>query len=77
MEKYAFLETAAFLVIAILGIKLLLSLFEHFYPTHELSLFLGSHSADIGISVLTVLIFFIPIATSVFFNYPKKKLDVI
>lgn len=75
MEKYNFLETAAFIVIAILGIKLTLSLFEHFYPQSQVSIFLGSHTADIGISVLTVAIFFIPIITSIFFNFPKKSLS--
>ena len=73
MEKYNFLETAAFVVIAILGIKLMLSLFEHFYPESGFSKFLSSHTAEIGISVLTVAIFFIPILTSMFFNYPKKQ----
>ncbi len=73
MERYAFLETAAFIVIAILGIKLALSLVEHFYPTSGFSKFLSSHAADIGISVLTVSIFFIPILTSTFFNLPKKS----
>jgi YkoY family integral membrane protein len=72
MEKYTFLETAAFVVIAILGIKLTLSLYEHYYPESGFSEFLSSHTADIGISVLTVSIFFIPIMTSVLFNYPKK-----
>jgi YkoY family integral membrane protein len=74
MEKYSFLETAAFIVIAILGLKLALSLVEHFYPTSEFSKFLGSHYADMGISILTVAIFFIPILTSVFFNFPKKNI---
>ncbi len=73
MEKYAFLETAAFMVIAISGIKLILSLVEHFTPTSSLSLFLGSHAADIGISIITVLIFFVPIVTSALFNIPKKS----
>lgn len=72
MEKYAFLETCAFIVIAILGVKLALSLYEHFYPETGFSKFLGSHAADIGISVITVSIFFIPILTSTFFNFPKK-----
>lgn len=72
MEKYTFLETAAFVVIGILGLKLTLSLVEHFKPESEFSKFLGSHTADIGISVLTVAIFFIPILTSMFFNFPKK-----
>jgi YkoY family integral membrane protein len=75
MEKYNFLETAAFIVIAILGIKLTLSLFEHFYPESPISLFLGSHLADMGISILTVSIFFIPILTSTFFNFPKKNTE--
>lgn len=74
MEKYNFLETAAFIVIAILGIKLTFSLFEHFYPQSSISIFLGSHTADIGISVLTVAIFFIPIITSSFLNFPKKSI---
>ena len=39
MAKYSFLETAAFVVIAILGIKLSLSLFEHFSPESEFSKF--------------------------------------
>ncbi|PSL47333.1 YkoY family integral membrane protein [Chitinophaga niastensis] len=73
MEKYSFLETAAFIVIGILGIKLLLSLYEHFFPGTPLSLFLGSHTADITMSILTVSIFFIPILTSILLNYPKKN----
>jgi YkoY family integral membrane protein len=60
MQRFAFLETAAFIVIAILGLKLTLSLYEHYFPKSELSVFLSSHTADIGISVLTVLIFFVP-----------------
>ncbi|MBC7408185.1 MAG: DUF475 domain-containing protein, partial [Arcicella sp.] len=71
MEKYPFLETAAFIVIGILGIKLVLSLYEHFYPESAVSQFLSSHTADITISVLTVSIFFIPILTSLLFNFPK------
>jgi YkoY family integral membrane protein len=75
MEKYNFLETAAFIVIAILGIKLTFSLFEHFYPQSQISAFLGSHTADIGISILTVSIFFIPIITSSLINFPAKKIN--
>jgi len=74
MEKYKFLETAAFVVIAILGIKLLLSIYEHFYPETGITKFLSSHTADITISVLTVAIFFIPIITSTLFNFPKKSI---
>ncbi len=68
MEKYNFLETAAFVVIAVLGLKLTFSLYEHFYPG---SVFEGP-SADIIMSILTVSIFFIPIITCSLFNYPKR-----
>ena len=74
MEKYTFLETSAFVVIAILGIKLTLSLYEHFQPESSVSKFLGSHTADITTSVLTMAIFFIPILTCLLFNFPKKQI---
>ena len=72
MERYHFLETAAFIVIAILGLKLLASLYEHFYPETAVSRFLGSHTADILTSVITVAVFFIPILTSTLFNFPAR-----
>ena len=73
MAAYPFLENAAFIVIAILGTKLTLSLYEHFYPEAAFTKFLTGHYADAGISLLTASIFFVPILTSMFFNYPKKK----
>jgi YkoY family integral membrane protein len=77
MEKYTFLETSAFVVIGILGVKLVLSLYEHFQQGTRLSNFLGSHSADILTSVLTMAIFFIPILTCLVFNIPKKQVKEI
>lgn len=74
MGKYSFLEDAAFIVIAILGLKLSLSLYEHFYPQSEISKFLSSHIADLGVSILTVSIFFIPILSSILINFPKKQI---
>ena len=68
MEKYNFLETAAFVVIAVLGLKLTFSLYEHFNPGSVLE----GPSADIIMSILTVSIFFIPIITCSLFNYPKR-----
>jgi YkoY family integral membrane protein len=72
MEKYPFLETAAFLVIGVLGIKLMLALYEHFYPETAAAKFLASHEADWATSILTVSIFLIPIISSALFNYPRK-----
>jgi len=73
MEKYDFLEASAFIVIAILGLKLLLSLYSHFLPDSQVSHFLDSRMADIGMSALTVLIFFVPIITSALFDVPKHN----
>jgi len=75
MEKYSFLETSAFIVIGILGFKLLLSLVEHFYPEKFISKFLRSRTSDIYFSILTVTIFFSPIIISFLINFPKKQKD--
>lgn len=40
MEKYPFLNTSAYLVIGILGLKLLLSTYAHFNPCSSFSIFL-------------------------------------
>jgi YkoY family integral membrane protein len=72
MGKYPFLETAAFVIIGILGLKLLLSLFEHFQPTHPLSVFLTSEAADVGLTVLTVAVFGVPLLTSRFLGWPQR-----
>lgn len=73
MEKYPFLETAAFVVIAILGLKLLLSLYEHFQPNTSVSKFLGSHAADWGVSIITISIFILPIAYTALFKKSKQS----
>jgi YkoY family integral membrane protein len=72
MEKYPFLETAAFLVIGVLGIKLMLAIYEHFYPETAATKFLESHHADWATSIITVSIFVVPIITSLLFNFPRK-----
>jgi len=64
MGKYPFLETAAFVVIGLLGLKLLLSLFEHYFPAHPFSHFLSSETAEAGLTVLTVAIFAVPLLVS-------------
>jgi YkoY family integral membrane protein len=80
MQRYPFLETCAFVVIGILGIKLVLSVPRHFlapgcefhqylaskspFLSHigdTLYQFLASHYFDLGTSVLTLLIFIVPV----------------
>ena len=71
--KVSFLETIAFIVIAILGVKLTLSLYEHFYPTTSLAEFLSGHTMEVLISATTVLLFVVPIITSYLFEIPKRS----
>ncbi len=73
LEAYPFLEVSAYMVIALLGIKLTLSLAEHFYPQSKLTLVLESHEADWITSIVTICIFFIPMLTCVLFGYPRKN----
>jgi len=72
MGKYPFLETAAFVIIGILGLKLLLSLFEHFQPASPFSAFLSSEAADVGLTVLTVAVFGVPLLTSRLLGWPRR-----
>jgi YkoY family integral membrane protein len=72
MAKYPFLETAAFVVIGLLGFKLVLSLASHFLPGHTLSRLLESEAADVALTVLTVAVFLVPWATSMLFNLPQR-----
>ncbi|MDR3025900.1 TerC family protein [Chryseobacterium sp.] len=73
MQVFPFLETAAFIVIAILGVKLSLSLYEHFYPATAFAKFLASHTMEILVSAITVLLFVVPVATSYLFGFPTRK----
>jgi len=73
MERYPFLETCAFVVIGLLGIKLSFSVIEHYYPEMAVMRFMEGPYADIITSGVTVAIFVIPVLTSLFFNIPGKK----
>lgn len=59
MEKYTFLETCAYVVIGILGVKLFASLLVHYYPV-ELK-WIESESFDFIMSGVTLAVFFLPI----------------
>jgi YkoY family integral membrane protein len=75
MEKFAFLETSAFIVIAILGVKLMLSIVVKLRPEIPVSKFLESHNANLIMSAITISVFFVPILTALFFNFPKKSVS--
>lgn len=72
IEHYPFLETAAFVVIGVLGVKLLLSLYEHYHPQSEITKMLTSHEADWATSLITIGIFAVPVLGSMLFNFPKR-----
>lgn len=74
MEKFSFLETVAFIVIGVLGVKLTSSLFTHFYPGSPVSHLIEGEKTDLFISIFTVAVFIIPVITSILFNYPKKNI---
>lgn len=64
IEKYPYLQTSAFLVVGVLGLKLSLSLYEHLWPEDPISVALKSETADLFVSLLTLFIFFLPIIVS-------------
>lgn len=73
MEKFSFLETVAFIVIAVLGIKLLVSSGCDYFPSNPVCVFLNGHEADLYLSIFTASMFAIPILSSMIFNVPKRK----
>ncbi len=79
IEKFTFLETVAFVVIGVLGIKLSASLYTHFYPASAFSEILEGKKTDLFVSLFTVAVFLVPVVTSLLFNFPKKhavKLEI-
>jgi len=74
MEKFTFLETIAFIVIAVLGVKLASSLITHFYPESPISRVIEGEKTDLFVSIFTVAIFVLPVLSSLLFNYPKKHI---
>jgi len=73
LEKFPFLTTSAFLIIAVLGAKLILSFAAHEWMTGPLSEWIDSEHTDFIVSILTIAIFIIPVLTSWLFNFPKRK----
>lgn len=74
MERFPFLDTVAFVVIGILGIKLCLGFYcVQFGAGSYLCELLESEKADLFFSLTTVAIFFLPILSSVLFGFPKGK----
>lgn len=73
MHRYPFLESSAYLVILLLGIKLNLSMAGRFFPGSKFVEVTESSAADWVTSGLTLAIFFVPMLTSRLFNIPKHE----
>lgn len=76
MEKFPFLETAAFLVIGLLGVKLVIDGFIHLIPNTAFGFFMedehNKHTIDLGVSLTTIGIFLFPILFTLIFKRPKR-----
>lgn len=73
MEKFTFLETIAFIVIGVLGIKLTSSLYTHFNPGTPIAEAIEGEKTDLFVSIFTVGIFILPVISSLLFNFPKRQ----
>lgn len=81
MGKYPFLETAAYLIIGVLGIKLGSAWITHYNPDMSFFKYIGTgghiehetrEKIDRLFSLVTLLIFFTPLITSRLLGYPKR-----
>ena len=73
MERFPFLDTVAFLIIGILGVRLCAEFACTFAEGNFICVGLHQESVDFYFSLITAGIFFIPIITSLLFNFPKRK----
>ena len=64
MEQHPALETMAYVVIAVLGLKLAFSLIAHLYPESGYALWMETEKADLAVSLFTVACFILPVLAS-------------
>lgn len=71
MERFPFLEVVAFLVIGLLGLKLILSFVAGVVKNPTFEEIINGHQSDLYFSVATVLMFFLPVLSSWLLGFPK------
>jgi len=71
IERFPFLEQTAFVVIGLLGVKLIASYIAEATKSPVMMHLINSHHSDMWFSLITVAIFVLPIVTSLLFNFPK------
>ncbi|MFD0893252.1 DUF475 domain-containing protein [Luteolibacter ambystomatis] len=75
MHRYPFLETCAFVVVGLLGLKLVAGLWVHFQPESGFAHLIESQTFKIIWSVLMLLLFIIPVITHRLFGWPHRQRD--
>lgn len=65
MEKFPFLESIAFFIVGLLGLKLCASYACHYFETSAFCILFENEKSDLVFSLLTVAIFLIPILYSI------------
>jgi YkoY family integral membrane protein len=75
METYPFLENTAFIVIGILGLKLVVSSGVDYFASDNVREVVNGHQTDLIFSLITAAFFFVPLLTSYFFNFPQKSVS--
>ncbi|HMG16347.1 MAG TPA: DUF475 domain-containing protein [Saprospiraceae bacterium] len=74
MERFAFLQNIAFIVIGLLGLKLFSSLLCHFdIDILRVCNWLGTEQSEWILSLICLLVFFVPVGTSLIFGYPQRN----
>ena len=73
MDRFPFLDTVAFIIIGNLGLRLCFEFVCSKGPFASVCNVMLSEHADLYFSLITVAIFFIPIITSLLFNFPRRK----
>jgi len=73
MQRFPILETSAFIVIGILGLKLSASLITHFFPESTFTKLIDGEGADMYVSLLTVLVFIVPVFSILILSAFKRK----
>ena len=73
MERFPFLDTVAFMILGMLGLRLCSGFACAFAADNVVCIELNKESVDFYFSLLTAGIFFLPILTSLLFNFPRRK----
>lgn len=69
MKRYPFLDKSAFIVIGLLGIKLVVSGLAQGFKWERVNALMEKHSTDFAFSIALLFVFFIPLL----FSYGKKQ----